>query len=159
MERRAVQSVLGLLAQVIVLALVNLVVGRLSLLLAVAPEVAAPIFPPAGIALAALLLYGQRLAPGVFIGAFLLELQTLPGDSLVLLSTSAGIAAGSTAQAMLGAWLIRRVVGFPTPLDRERDVAGFLLLGGPVSCLAAPSVAVVCLVGAGMVGAGDMAFT
>jgi len=82
MERRAAQTVLTLLAQVVLLGVVNFAIGRLSVVLAVSEGVATPIFPPAGIALAALLLYGQRLAPGVFLGALLLNLQLAGGGAI-----------------------------------------------------------------------------
>jgi CHASE domain/MASE1 len=48
---------------------------------------------------------------------------------------AAGIGVGATLQACLGAFLVRRFVGFPDPLNTERKIARFLVLGGPVSCL------------------------
>ena len=60
---------------VLALAAVYLVTARLGLLLALPPEKkATAVWPPSGIALAALLLFGQRFWPGVWLGAFLANL-------------------------------------------------------------------------------------
>jgi integral membrane sensor domain MASE1 len=58
---------------------------------------------------------------------------------------AATIATGSTAQALAGVWLIRRAIGFPNPLDREKDIGLFLLLGGPLSCLISATTGVTSL--------------
>jgi hypothetical protein len=48
--------------------------GALALLLAVPPGFASPIFPPAGIAVAAMLIGGPTSLPWIFLGSFLLNL-------------------------------------------------------------------------------------
>jgi integral membrane sensor domain MASE1 len=77
---------------------------------------ASPVWPSAGIALAALLLQGQRVWPGVTLGAFLFA-QSL-GVSWVV---ACGAAFGSTLQAIVGAELLRRM-GFRPSLKRLKDV-------------------------------------
>ena len=52
---------------------------------------------------------------------------------------------------MSGAWLVRRFVGFPHPLDTERAVVTFLGLGGPLSCGIAATVGASTLWLAGLV--------
>src|SRR5262249_48363950 len=47
--------------------------------------------------------------------------------------------AGAALQALLGAWLIRRWVGFPTPLQRGQAIGTFLLIAGPLHTLPGPS--------------------
>ena len=97
------------------------ITGRLALLLAVPPGYATAIFPPAGIAMAAVLIGGWSVLPCVFIGSLVLNLWA--GISVAALSTSSVIAvatviaAASVAQAALGAWSLRRVVGYPLGLD------------------------------------------
>jgi len=44
-----------------------------------------------------------------------------------------------------GVWLIRRAIGFPNALDREKDIGLFLLLGGPLSCLVSATTGVTSL--------------
>src|SRR5438552_2901072 len=102
-----------------VLALAALYVGaaRLGMALALPPEKkATAVWPPSGIALAAILLGGARLWPGVALGAFLANLWDYfaPANRFPLaahLGVSAGIAVGSSLQALLGASLLRRWVG------------------------------------------------
>jgi signal transduction histidine kinase len=121
------------------LALTNFVAGRLGLLLAIPPGYATAVFPPAGIALGSMLLFGYRIWPGVFLGSLLLTMVERNVSPEICL-TAASIAAGSTVQAIAGAWLIRKFVGFPTSLDNERSIAKFFMLGGPLSCLVATSL-------------------
>jgi len=121
---------------------VNVIAGRLSLLLAIPPGYATAIWPPAGIALAALLVWGYRVWPGVWLGAFVINASlSFDATSVTALARSiaipSSIGVGSTLQALLGAWLIRRFVGFPHALDRGRAVVSFLLVGGPISCVVA----------------------
>src|SRR5262245_29589753 len=61
------------------------------------------VWPPTGIALAALLLWGYSLWPAIFLGAFLVNITT-QGN----LATCLGIAAGNTLEAVVGTWLVRR---------------------------------------------------
>ena len=114
--------------------------GRLALLLAIPPGYASAIWPPAGLALAGMLAFRYRVWPGIFVGHFLVNLfpsfeasLAVPFIKTVYLAMS--IAAGGTLQAALGAFLIRRFVGYPNRLDNEKDIIFFLLLGGPFSCL------------------------
>src|SRR5205823_8583686 len=89
-----------------ILAVIYFIAGKLSLKLASLHASASPVWPPAGIALAALLFFGFRLWPAIFIGAFLFNLTT-PGN----IFTSFGIATGNTLEAVIGAWLIQRFAG------------------------------------------------
>ena len=54
-------------------------------------------------------------------------------------------------QALVGAALVRRWVGFPSPLTRARDIGTFLLLGGPLSCLVSATVGVTTLAVSGQI--------
>lgn len=143
------------LALILLIAVANYLSGRLGLLLALPPGFSTAVWPPSGIALAALLLLGYGVWPGVWIGSFAmnvwLAMQSGPVTDWLAASLIAGsIGAGSTLQALLGAGLIRRYVGFPNPLLFERPIAAFLLLGGPVSCLVGASVGIGTLVLAGV---------
>src|SRR5947207_14683117 len=86
-----------------VLTLIYLIAGKLSLHLAFVHKSASPVWPPAGIALAALLVLGFRVWPAIFVGAFLVNLTTV-ADIL----TSFGIANGKTLEAICGACLVTR---------------------------------------------------
>src|SRR5438552_5207864 len=80
------------------------------------------VWPPTGISLAALLLFGLRLWPGIALGAFLVNFVT---GAPVL--TAGGMALGNTLEALIGAYWLRRHAGFRNSLDRLRDVMGFIV--------------------------------
>lgn len=79
---------------------------------------------PSGIALAALLLFGYRLWPGIALGAFSFALYH---DALV--APAASIMVGDTVESLLGAFLLKRVVKLDYGFERMRDVLGFAGLG------------------------------
>jgi len=96
--------------------------AKLGLRLSVAHGVITPVWPPAGIALAALVLGGLRFWPAVFVGA--LVANATSGTSIEM---AAVIAAGNTLEAAAGAYLLRRV-GFRPSFERVRDVLAFTVL-------------------------------
>ena len=125
--------------------------GRLGLLLALPPGYATAVWPPSGVALAAVLLGGVRMVPGVWLGSFLLNVGTgFSGQSLgASLGVPFAIAFGAAAQATLGAWLIGRRGPRPNILSAGSDLVPMLLLGGPVACLLNATVGIGTLYGVG----------
>ena len=98
-------------------------VGGLGLVLAEPPGYASPLYPAAGIALAATLTFGRAALPGVLLGSFFVNgalgaLRGQAGPALLVLPLVIG--AGAALQAGLGAALIRRFVGLPAPLNAPR---------------------------------------
>ena len=87
---------------IVVLTLVYFGAGKLGLSLASLHASASPVWPPAGIALAALLVLGYRTWPAIFLGAFLVN-ATTAGN----IATSLSIATGNTLEALCAAWLVR----------------------------------------------------
>ena len=138
------------------------VAGRLALLLAIPPGYASPIYPSAGIALAAVLVFGWRALPGVALGSFLMNTsQGAPRDALQgwALALPWVSAAGATLQTALGAWLMRRRQTAPLLLAEPREVARFFLLGAALACTVNATLSTVALVAAGVVPATAMAIT
>jgi len=115
-----------------------IVTGKLALLLAVPPGYASPIFPPAGIAIAAMLITGWATLPWTFLGSFLLNVSTASPvgreSTMSWLAAAAVIASASALQAAIGGVVLRRAVGYPAPLDNGRDLWRFLSLS-PICCL------------------------
>lgn len=126
--------------------------GKLGFLAALSPGNVTTAWPPSGIALAALLLLGNRVWPGIWLGSFLVNIWVFPGTanglSLVSLAISACIAAGASLQALLGAFLIRRFLGTHSPFSHPQDTFRFVGIA-LLSCLVAPTFAVtsVCVAG------------
>ena len=137
------------LLAVFMLAVAYGVTGKLGLLLATPPGYATAIWPPSGLALAALLVWGYRVWPGIALGSFLINLWTVATSHTVALPTFVTLAVciglGAALQACVGAFLVRRVVTFPSALDQDKDIGWFLLLGGPVSCLTNASIGITSL--------------
>ncbi|MCI4336438.1 MAG: MASE1 domain-containing protein [Thermoplasmata archaeon] len=106
--------------------------GKLGLFLAVGNSSVSAVWPPTGIAIAALLLGGAELWPAVFAGAFLVNLTTT-GD----VGSSLGIAGGNTLEAVVGAYLATRFAGGKHAFSHPRTVLAFVLFSG----LLAPIVA------------------
>lgn len=127
-----------------------LIAGYLTLLLVPAPSYAVSIWPPAGIAFVAVLCFGYRMLPGVFVGAMPLTLQALGrGFEVVSPATALSLAAvegaAITAQTAVAVWLVRRCVGYPFKLDRPRAMCAFFVLAGPVACLLSATVSTLVL--------------
>jgi PAS domain S-box-containing protein len=135
-------------------ALAYALAGAAALLLAGPPAYAAPLYPSAGIAVAAAVAYGRAALPGVWLGAFAVNagLGALRGqpptfDSLLL---PAFIGLGAALQAGVGAWLVRRFCGPLVTLDDPASIARAGLLGGALACTLSPSFATPALLAAGV---------
>jgi PAS domain S-box-containing protein len=98
--------------------------AKFGLKLSVAHGVITPVWPPAGIAIAALLLRGPQLWPGIAVGALLSN-----ATSGVSIAVACAIAAGNTAETLVG-WYLLRLARFQRALQRSRDVVTFTLLAG-----------------------------
>src|SRR5262249_52904553 len=98
--------------------------AKFGLKLSVAHGVITPVWPPAGIAIAALLLRGPQLWPAIAAGALLSN-----ATSGVSVAVACAIAAGNTAEALVG-WALLRRVSFRQSLERSRDVLAFTVLAG-----------------------------
>ncbi|HEX2105897.1 MAG TPA: MASE1 domain-containing protein [Solirubrobacteraceae bacterium] len=91
-------------------------VGRVGLELAYLDGAVAAMWPPAGLGLAVLFLYGVRLWPGIVIGDLLL------GDFSTPLGTVLGQTVGNTVAVVVAALLLRRLTGGRGGLTRVVDV-------------------------------------
>ena len=101
-------------------AVIYFLVAKLSLHLAFVHASASPVWPPAGIAIAAVLLFGYRTWPAIFIAAFLVNRITA-GNYL----SSLGIALGNTLEAVCAAWLVNRYATGVTAFSRYQNVFRF----------------------------------
>ena len=136
--------------------------GRLALLLAIPPGYASPIYPAAGIALAAVLVYGWRVLPAVLLGSAVMYASvSAPSDATQGLAMAMPLisALGATAQAALGAWLMRRRQPGPLQLGEPREVAAFFLLGAALACTLNATLSTLCLWAAGAIPPEARAFT
>jgi len=128
------------------------IAARIGFLVAIPPGNVTPLWPASGIALAAVLLLGERTGIGIWLGSFLVNLWFLIGTSalespiVVSLASAAvafAIATGSALQAGVAARLIRHLLGTPVP-STAREILGFIGLSA-LSTSIAPSVGVTSL--------------
>ena len=129
----------SLLPLIGILTVIYLIAGKLGLMLASLHASASPVWPPAGIALAILLLLGYRVWPAIFIGAFLVNVTTAGN-----IATSFAIAAGNTLEALVGAWLVNRFAGGANAFGRPQGVFKFAVVA-VISTIISPAFGVTSL--------------
>ena len=152
------------LGKAAIAAVAYLVAGRLALFMAIPPGYATAVWPAAGIALVLVLRWGNAAWPGVLIGSFLVNVGTSfeAGSTTAVLrslSIATSIAAGASLQSVFGAFLVRRFVGSPSPLQENREILLFFVLGGLVGCLVSATCGVSTLVVAGLIPLGNAGFS
>ena len=140
-------------SRIAVVALAYFLAGWLSLHLEIPDGYATAVWPPAGIALAAAILSGPSVLPGVWIGALgvPLLLDVSPPAAISL-------ATGATLQAAAGLWIARRIAGHGNPLNDGQSALRMILVGGPASCLVNASWGVATLVLVGRISPADAGF-
>ena len=131
-------------AIVVLAAAVYLLAAKLGLRLASIHPSATPVWPPTGIALAAFLLAGYHVWPGIFAAAFLSNLTTAG-----TVWTSLAIGAGNTLEGVAAAWLVRRFANGIAAFDRPADVFKFAFLAAGLSTTISPTIGVTSLAAGG----------
>jgi Signal transduction histidine kinase len=112
---------LAYLTKLVGVALLYFLTARLGLKLDAVGGVATAVWPPTGISLAALLLLGKKMWPGIFLGAFSANFSVGEPWGVAL-----GISVGNTLEALLGAYGLKRWVHFENSMERLRDVLGLI---------------------------------
>lgn len=131
---------------------VYVLAGRFGLGLAPVAGFATLVWAPTGIAIAALLLRGYRLWPGIALGALIVNAWA--GATIPL---AMGIALGNTLEAVAATYALRQVAAFRPSLDRLRDVLVFLILAAVLSPTISASFGVASLRLTGVLAAADAA--
>src|SRR5579862_9787260 len=98
--------------------------AKAGLMLASVHPSATPIWPPTGIALAAVMLCGYRVCPAILLAAFLINVTTAGS-----VFTSAAIAVGNTLESIVGGYLIRHWSNGLRAFDTAGGVTRFALIG------------------------------
>jgi PAS domain S-box-containing protein len=128
------------------LAVIYVALARFGLQIHAVSAFATLVWPPTGIALAAILVLGYRFWPGIAVGALVANLWT--GAPLPV---ALGIALGNTLEALLGAYALRRIPGFRSSLDRLQDVIGLVVLAGVFSSMVSATIGVSSLLFGGII--------
>jgi signal transduction histidine kinase len=146
LERRSTLVTPLYLGQAVAVAALYILAALAGLRMDAVSGFASLVWPPTGIALAAVLLAGRRIWPGVFVGALVANLLT--GAPLL---AAAGIATGNTLEAVTAGYALSRVTGFRLSLDRVRDVIALVLLAAALSTMISATIGVTTLYAAGFV--------
>lgn len=133
----------SLLPLIGILTVIYFIAGKFGLMLASLHASASPVWPPAGFALAILLLLSYRVWPAIFVGAFLVNVTTAGN-----VATSIAIATGNTLEALVGAWLVNRFADGVNAFGRPQGVFKFALAAA-ISTIVSPVFGVTSLALAG----------
>jgi diguanylate cyclase (GGDEF)-like protein len=120
------------LARIVLLAAAYFLTAKLALLAAIPPGYATAVWPASGIALASVLLQGNRIWPGIWLGASLVNVTV---QSSLVAATLIG--AGNTLEALAGAALFRAYIGPPGAFQRGEDVVKFVAIAASSATIAA----------------------
>jgi len=141
----------GLLAlQILLVAAAYYVAARLGLELSLVKKNVTPLWPPTGIAVAALLVFGRRVWPGIAVGAFLVNLP-ISTDALAAAAT----AVGNTLAPLLAALLLERA-GFRRAMDRGRDALAIVFLGALLSMAVSATIGTATLLASGAIDGNEV---
>jgi len=127
-------------ARALALAAAYFVVAKIGLRYATIGPSISPVWPPTGLAVAALVLLGPRYWPAILLGAFLANATT----SIPVLA-AAGLACGNATEATIAAYLLRRRAGQHLALDDLLGVRTLVGVAAPVGALASAAVGVTSL--------------
>lgn len=112
--------------------------ARLGLSLAFSTKLVTALWPPTGIAVAALLLGGYRVWPAIYLAAF--AVNYLVGGAIL---TAAGIAVGNTLGPVVVKFALDRLEVDPT-LARNRDILGLIACGAVLGAAVSATNDVLC---------------
>lgn len=145
---------------VAVIAAVYYSTAELGRFLASTPENVTPVWPPDGFALAAMLLLGYRVWPGIWIGSFLANIwafldKTNAASVAISIAIASSIAAGTTLSAILSSFLLHKFVGRGHLFERPQNVFKFVVMGGMGGPIVSATVGITTLCVRGMVPAED----
>jgi len=138
-------------AKTAALAVVYVFAARMGLELGTVSGFATLVWPPTGIAIAALLLGGYRLWPGVFLGALVANVWN--GAPILV---GLGIATGNALEALAAVYLLRRLPDFRVSLDRVRDAVGLIVLAAGLAPVLSATIGTATLDLAGLVPPGQV---
>ncbi len=127
------------IVEIVTLAVAYFGAAKLGLLLSFVQDNVTLVWPPSGVALAALLVFGVRLWPGVVLGAFAATASTGAPLGFAL-----GTAIGNPLEALCAYYLLRRA-GYSLAVARIRDVLALVLLGAVASSAVSATIGTISL--------------
>jgi signal transduction histidine kinase len=112
------------------------------------------IWPPAGLGIAALYLWGVRWWPGVFVAEIVVNAELLFGRHPLPLGSLLGQQAGNMAEVVVGALLLLRFIGPRAAVDRAEQVGGLFAALAVATAISA-TVGMLSMLAGGVITAGE----
>ncbi|AFY37067.1 integral membrane sensor signal transduction histidine kinase [[Leptolyngbya] sp. PCC 7376] len=143
---KSLQRLLGIL----LLAIAYYGLAELSRTLAATPQNVTPVWPPDGIAVGAMMLFGKWMSLGVFLGSFFANFWAFRDTSNLLslvisIFPVIGIALGTSLGTWFGTYLLKKTTHNRYPFAHIPDVFRFLVLAGMAGPVINATVGVTCL--------------
>lgn len=126
-----------------IVAAIYILFGCVAQFLSIPPDYAVPVWPSAGVALAAAVLLGPRIFPAIFVAELVINLTItyFHDQSLNILTIASAIliGIGATAQAGIISAVLQRYFPDCLKLSTGKDIIVFILFAGPIGCLISSS--------------------
>ena len=145
------RHLVGYLGAIVAVGVAYYVGARVGLTWSLVERNVTPLWPPTGIAVAAFLLVGRSLWPGVAVAAFVVNLPISEGAL-----AAAVTAAGNTVAPLVAVVLLDRI-GFRRQLDRRQDALSIVFVGALASTLPSATIGAGTLVVSGAIGSDQLA--
>ena len=113
------------------------------------------IWPPAGLGIAVLYLWGIRWWPGILVGEFIVNGELLLDGAGLPVGSLLGQQTGNMAEIIVGALLLRELIGPRAALDRVEQVGGMLVALGTATAISA-TVGTVSMLAGGVIEGSDI---
>jgi len=126
--------------------------AKLGFFIALPPDNATAIWPASGIAAAAVIFFGYKTLPGIFLGSlaanltnFTSSLDIFIDKALNFVDISLCIATGATIESFTVAFIIRKLIGYPNSLSHWKDILILFIIAGMVGSIPSPTIGVTSL--------------
>ncbi len=113
---------------ILILTVIYFAAGKLSLSFAFFHQSASPFWLPTGIAITAFIIWGFKIWPAIFIGAFLVNLTT-KGTILTCL----GIASGNTLEGLFALYLINLLIKDKNIFEKPLNIFKYVISAGIIA--------------------------
>jgi integral membrane sensor domain MASE1 len=120
----------------LLIAIVYFAAAELGLSLASVHKNVTPVWPPTGIAIASLLIFGSRVWPGVFVGALAANLAA----THISVASAIGIATGNTLEAVVAWFLLQRRKRWQRSFESVGDVMTFVVYAAVLAPLVSATI-------------------
>lgn len=124
---------------ILLVAVLYYISAEIGFLLAFNDKAILPFWPPAGIALALVVLYGRKLWPGIAIGSLIITVKSFwfgsIGSVQILMAVSAAITIGRVIEPLVGEFMLKKLVKGTYPFSTTIHAFHFVFIALAISCI------------------------